>query len=546
MGFFLMKNTRIYQLVKTYLPELILSGIVLATRIPFVTKYLYNWDSVQIALAMHHFDLSHHQPHPLGYILYVASAKLLSLFSLDDNTALCAVSIIATLILVILCYRFSLLLFKSRTAAFFFACVVTTSPYIWFHGEVALSYIFDALFSIFFGYLSFTVLKSNKPHSLALFSFFLGLSGGFRETIILFFIPLWILTLFLFFKNKIYSIQKIFSHILLFFFGISIWCIPLFILSGGIQNYFSLNISYFTFTAQRTSILLGVPQSAALAQIKNVLQVSSALLHVLLGVFLLFLFQKIRKKTSSILYSLPQLTLLFSVWILPSLLFYLFIHFGHMGYLMTIAPPLLFVFLLPLLLLLGTPYRMVGIFCISGIILIQIFHFSTEYRIPHILKKITPHWALLTNSSLKKHDRLVEDYIVSTRAFDPRTTLLFTESGFYYHSPKDAVPIRNTVEFFRHAQYYLPEYDLYQLMWDHAQGVFFSKNQKPFSVLRENPITISPSIQRILIFADGITTDDRSKNIIHEIRLDSGKKLYIFDFNDKKIIFYHGYIFKKK
>src|SRR6266545_4038152 len=44
-----------------------LAVLVLATRLPFRTQYLYNWDSGNFALALRQFDVTAHQPHPPGY-----------------------------------------------------------------------------------------------------------------------------------------------------------------------------------------------------------------------------------------------------------------------------------------------------------------------------------------------------------------------------------------------------------------------------------------------------------------------------------------------
>ena len=46
---------------------------------------LYNWDAVQFALALREFDVAKHQPHPPGYLLYVALGRLLNA-SLGDPT----------------------------------------------------------------------------------------------------------------------------------------------------------------------------------------------------------------------------------------------------------------------------------------------------------------------------------------------------------------------------------------------------------------------------------------------------------------------------
>src|SRR5258708_11986240 len=50
---------------------LIATGFAILTflsRVPFVGRYLFDWDSLQFALGMQRFDLASHRPHPPGYI----------------------------------------------------------------------------------------------------------------------------------------------------------------------------------------------------------------------------------------------------------------------------------------------------------------------------------------------------------------------------------------------------------------------------------------------------------------------------------------------
>ena len=49
-----------------------LSILTVLSRLPYRARMLYNWDSVQFALALGEYDVVKHQPHPPGYILYVA------------------------------------------------------------------------------------------------------------------------------------------------------------------------------------------------------------------------------------------------------------------------------------------------------------------------------------------------------------------------------------------------------------------------------------------------------------------------------------------
>ena len=49
-----------------------LSILTVLSRWPYRARMLYNWDAVQFALALGEYDVVKHQPHPPGYILYVA------------------------------------------------------------------------------------------------------------------------------------------------------------------------------------------------------------------------------------------------------------------------------------------------------------------------------------------------------------------------------------------------------------------------------------------------------------------------------------------
>src|SRR5262250_1217257 len=53
-----------------------LSLLTVLSRMPYRARMLYNWDAVQFALALGEYDVVKHQPHPPGYILYVALARL--------------------------------------------------------------------------------------------------------------------------------------------------------------------------------------------------------------------------------------------------------------------------------------------------------------------------------------------------------------------------------------------------------------------------------------------------------------------------------------
>ena len=65
----------------------------LATRTPFISHSLYNWDSVNFALGLENFSVADHQPHAPGYILYIALGRIMQAILGNPNSALVAISV---------------------------------------------------------------------------------------------------------------------------------------------------------------------------------------------------------------------------------------------------------------------------------------------------------------------------------------------------------------------------------------------------------------------------------------------------------------------
>src|SRR5215470_2159835 len=125
---------------------------VAVTRFLFRSHYLYDIDSVNFALALDHFDPSIYQPHPPGYFLYVCLGRLVNAALHEPNTALVAISILASCGTVVLIARLANEWFGSR-ASVLAALMFIFSPLAWFYGTVALTYIVEAFFSTLVGYL---------------------------------------------------------------------------------------------------------------------------------------------------------------------------------------------------------------------------------------------------------------------------------------------------------------------------------------------------------------------------------------------------------
>src|SRR6202022_4611381 len=100
--------------------------------------------------------------------------RLLNLVFHDANLALVVLSILASCGIAVVIYKMTLDWF-GPTAAQFAGIFFLFSPLAWFHGIVALTYIVEAFFSGFLGYLCWHI-NCGRAELVALAAFVLGVS----------------------------------------------------------------------------------------------------------------------------------------------------------------------------------------------------------------------------------------------------------------------------------------------------------------------------------------------------------------------------------
>lgn len=398
---------------------------VIATRLPFTSKYLFNMDSVQFALATGKFDVALHQPHPPGYFLYVMMGRFFLLFTKDENTAFVAISMISSSLAVIAVYKLAVELYNEETGLAA-AAIAMTSPLFWLHGEVALSYMPEALMSALFAFICLRMLKGESGLYWAA-AVTLAIAGGIRQNTMVFLFPLWI------YSMRRFGLARVAASLLLFSLTLALWFVPMIYITGGYTRYKeALNAHWQSVGGH------GID----LKWIRSNGYYMSVFLFWGLGVSIALpaaaAYFKIRK-----LLKWPETeTIMFLVfWLLPAALFHLIIFTspnvpGH------------------------SLIYMVGFFVVTGRALTAI-----PEALPHItpavasrLKVIALSFVMAVNAlifladenvmglkMIKDHDRLVSNYIDAVRRnFSPADTEIIGSNRYYLN--------------FRHAMYYLPEY----------------------------------------------------------------------------------------
>lgn len=449
--------------------------IALLTRLPFASATLFSWDSVQFALALHHFDVGIHQPHPPGYILYVALGRIFRAVILDDNKALVALSITFSILSSLVLYNFARM-FVSRGTALLTTVYYLLSPLVWFKGEVALSYMGEGFFSVCVGFFAYRFMKNRNYRDIIFCTFFLGISGGIRQNTFIFLAPLWLYSML----KGLASNHKPGSHIVkqaalqtLFLCAlVSSWFFPMVLLSGGFHAYSDVLNSHWSRVAMRTSIFRIGPE----ALVVNAAHLWMFLFYAFTaGLFLLacyFYFllrnKKIKNETAYFL----------TAWCAPSILFYLLVHINYPGYVFTFLPALFLVFAKAMEWLKKTAPRRVCAVILG-------FIFITNPAVFLLVPMETSAAAIVL------HDRHLNALVKTIRKeFPSDKTIILSFNHLYYG--------------FRHAMYYLPEYTSFEAApeagYDGATRKFLGGDEYRFKHF--DKISIPPRTKYVVLFAD--------------------------------------------
>ncbi len=298
----------------------------LALRLPVRAEFLINWDAVNYALGTKLFSLEHHQPHPPGYIGYVALGWVLNHLTGDANSSFTMLSALSGAAAPAALFLLASNLMGRRYAVVT-ALTFGLSPLVWYYSEVALGYSLAmalALFYIWAGYRAWT--RVSGPY-LFLATFFLVLLGSIRQSGALFLIPLWMYLIWPF------SWHYRLKAAALLVAGNLLWLIPLIWLAGDLQAYFRAAADLAALTVAPTSLF----SFDIFGLLRNFSFIAAGILvGINAGLLIIFLGHCTRCRP---LGSLTRRDMIFFLlWLLPSLATYVLIHTGQLGYILMILP----------------------------------------------------------------------------------------------------------------------------------------------------------------------------------------------------------------
>lgn len=405
------------------------SVLVLAvgiSRLIFRSQKLYGMDSVNFALGMLDYAPQLHQPHPPGYFLYVKAAALLDYLFDDPNNTLVALSILSSCVTVVFIYLLATRWY-GRDAGKLAGILFLLSPLAWFHGMVAFVYGVEAALSALLGWLCWRVYTGERNLVLVVSLVFV-VAIGLRQSTALMLAPLWLLTLY---RSGVLGVIQGGA---VFVLGTLAWFVPMLMVSGGSEVYFGALNDLWERVARQHMVFV-----APLSEAISVLGYHITLIVLAFGLCFAG-FSPLLMMRGLSLSGVHDIRLFLTAWILPGLLFFtlIFIASTGLGYLLVIAVPL---------------------FILAGAKL-------SQWLISPALPMRHKQWLILLMISLNLgvfwfapiytsvaevqgfEDNLTEVVSDVRAIFDPEDTLIIAVDTHKYG--------------FRHAGYYLPEYQVIQ------------------------------------------------------------------------------------
>ncbi len=315
-----------------------LAAIALLSRVPFVTHVLWQWDSVLYARALEegfHVDyiLRDARPHPPGYLFYVALAALFRLLLQDSNASLVAVSLLGTALSVagvfLLAQRFAGLGAATVAAAGF-----AFSPLVWLYGEVAYPYTMLGFLAVALGAL-FLEARRRTPVARVAASLLFGLAAGFRQDVLLLFAPLWLWMVW----RDAWRIKL--ASALAVAVACLAWFVPSAMLSDGIGDY----VTSLLRQSAGVGSAYSVPQHGLPALSYNLRFTLYGLAWGLFAFGVLLTGLAVAPLAWWLRHGQWRVrvhdeNVFFVLWIVPPLAFYVAVHIGEWGYLLSVLPGL--------------------------------------------------------------------------------------------------------------------------------------------------------------------------------------------------------------
>jgi len=213
------------------------AAVFLALHLLYLPRSLEDLDSINFALALHHFDVAAHQPHPPGYPAFIAVAKLARLAVPSDARALALVGIAAGALGIVALVALYRRLDEAATERWptIAAAMAATAPLYWFTASRPLSDMAGLAAAIC---VQAMLLSATTETGLAVAAFLGGAAVGIRSQVFWLTVPL---AVFVCRVRRVSAGSRRhppYLHTLVAYAaGLLVWAVPLVFITGGPAAY---------------------------------------------------------------------------------------------------------------------------------------------------------------------------------------------------------------------------------------------------------------------------------------------------------------------
>jgi 4-amino-4-deoxy-L-arabinose transferase-like glycosyltransferase len=514
----------------------VLAALTVISRLPYRARMLYNWDAVQFALALNEYDVVKHQPHPPGYILYVALGRLVNHWLRDPTAAYVVLAVAFSGLTTFVVYYLARAVYD-RGTALASGMLLAVSPLFWFYGSVGLTYAGEALVASVVAYFSFRALRGSETDAW-LAAGYLGLAGGLRQSALVLLFPLWL-------GATTFGVRRLRTTLIglaVIVAAVLAWFLPMIWITGGLARYVGASLDLAETVVKPTSIIGGASE-VTLRMSRYLLEsVVVALGPLVLAVLLLPWY--VRR------HGVGAREWFLVTWALPAVLVCLLVHFGQAGYVLTFLPALVILLSHVVLVALGSllssrprARAAVAVAVVTFVVLVNGAFFVSARPAPRDFDAAKPGWVQQaqdeafdwifsrTAAALREHEAVVQTFVEAISGlYDPRDTVVITELG----NPR-------SYPWLRHAMYYLGEYRIYDLrVGALPPGYYAPRLASAMTPVPDSDIRLASSIKRLVWFVDHWNPTAERPPGLMEIDLPYGRFLYVLPLS-RRPVEYAGY-----
>jgi hypothetical protein len=515
-----------------------LAGLTIWSRLPYRARMLYNWDAVQFALALREYDVVKHQPHPPGYILYVALGRLVNAWLDNPTAAYVGLAVAFSGLTTFMVYLLARTVYD-RATALVAATLLAVSPLFWFYGSVGLTYSAEALCATTVAYFAFRALRGSETDAW-LAAGYLGLAGGVRQSILFLLLPLWLAAT----VAGVRRLRTVVVGLAIMVVTVVAWFVPMIRLTGGLERYLAASADLAETVVKPTSIL-GGDLETNLRMARYLVESVLVALGPLALVVLLVPWYARRRGWSSREWFLIG-------WTITPVLVYTLVHFGQAGYVLTFLPALVVLLSGVLVAALGgaaaslarpwiRPLALAA--AVAVVVLVNGSFFVNARPLQRDFERPRASWIKMaedeafdwifsrTAAALREHEDVVRTFVGAiTGQFSPDDTAVITELG----NPR-------SYPWMRHAVFYLPSYPLYELqVGDLPPGYYAPRTSLAMLRVRDSEIRIPAGVKRLVWFVDHWSPTSERPDGLMEIEIPYGRFLYVLPVG-RKPVRYAGY-----